>query len=379
VFTRAGWGLVATTAVLVVVAAWWHEPPLWALATAGVVALGVATGWRLTGANLSLDRHLVRDRVTVGDEVSAELFVANQSRRSSGPLVGREGFGTTTFQVELPSVAAGARVELEYQLPTERRGVVRLGPFVIDRTDPLALASRTQRHLGAETLWIHPRVHAVAPLAAGLRPTPEGLAHTVSPQATLAFHSLREYVVGDDLRQIHWRSTAHTGTLMVRHNLDASVPSGVVVLDTRRWVHQPDSFEEAVEVAASLVLASSRAHLPIRLLTTGGLHLDDHRAGPDAFLDQLAGVQLDDHGRLVDVGRHLPRRRHGVALAVVTGVTRAEDLAALAQLCHGFSEATVVRVRPGPGAPVGAGLPGLGVIDVDAATEFAARWGTARR
>ena len=90
-------------------------------------------------------------------------------------------------------------------------------------------------------------------------------------------------------------------------------------------------------------------------------------------------MALDDHGRLVDVGRRLPRRRHGVALAVVTGVTRAEDLAALAQLCHGFSEATVVRVRPGRGAPVGAGLPGLEVIDVDDGHRVRGRWGTARR
>jgi uncharacterized protein (DUF58 family) len=379
VLTRSGWALLATTGVLVVAAAWGHESQLWALAAAAAVALLVATAWRLTGPRLALDRRLPRDRVTVGEDVEAELAVTNLGRRPTGPLRGREGFGSTTFTVELPSVAAGARVELAYQLPTDRRGVVPLGPFVIERTDPLALASRVQTHTGSETLWIHPRVHPVAPLAAGLRPTPEGRAQHVSPQATLAFHSLREYVVGDDLRQVHWRSTAHTGTLMVRHNLDAAVPSGVVLLDNRRWVHQPDSFEEAVEVAASLVAASTRAHLPIRLLTTSGLQLDDHRADQMQFLDQLAAVDLDDHGRLVDVGRLLPRRRHGVALAVVTGMTRDEDRAALAQLGQGFTPASVIRVSPGPGSPVGAALPGLEVIDVETAADFVLRWGQLRR
>ena len=383
-FTRSGWALVAATAVLVVAALVGHEPELWALAAACGVALAVATAWRITGPQLELARHLPRDRVTVGEAVTAELGVTNRSRRATGPLAGREGFGTTTFVVELPSVPAGERVDLAYELPTERRGVVRLGPFVVDRTDPLALAGRTQRLERGEVLWIHPRVHDVEPLTAGVRPTLDGQAQQVSPHATMAFHSLREYVVGDDLRQIHWRSTAHTGTLMVRHNLDAAVPSGVVVVDTRRWVHGADSFEEAVEVAASLVLASARRHLPIRLVSTGGLHLDDHRADAGAFLDQLAAVELDEHGRLVDVGRLLPRRRHGVALAVVTGSTRPEDLAALAQLCAGFSQASVVRVRStgtptGPGAPAGTGLAGIEVVDVERAAQFAAVWSRVHR
>jgi len=377
VFTRTGWGLLVVTVTLVLAAAGWHESALWAMAASGIVALSVATAWRLTGATLELDRRLPRTRVTVGEEVTAELAVTNVSRRPSGPLRGREGFGSTTFTVDLPSVASGARVELAYQLPTERRAMVTLGPFVLERRDPLALASRTQTHPGTETPWIHPRVHAVTPLTAGLQPTAEGRARHLTTQSSLAFHSLREYVVGDDLRQVHWRATAHSGTLMVRHNLDATVPSGVVVLDTRRWVHEPDSFEESVEVAASLVMASARAQLPIRLITTGGLSLDDHRADPTRFLDELAAIQLDDHGRLVEVTALLPRRRQGVALAVVTGGARgrAEDLPALVQLCHGFTQATVVRLATSSGAATEPAPAGVAVIDVERATDFAARWG----
>ncbi len=379
-FTRSGWALVAATAVLLGLALVGHEPELWALAAAGATALGVATAWRLTGPRLELARRLPRDRVSVGDPVLAELVITNRSRRATGPLAGREHFGADVFTVELPSVRSGDRIELSYDLPTDRRGVVTLGPFVVERTDPLALAGRGQRLDADRTLWIHPRVHPVAPLAAGVRPTADGRPQELAPHATLAFHSLREYVLGDDLRQIHWRATAHAGTLMVRHNVDATVPSATVVLDTRRWVHRPDTFEEAVEVAASLVMASAEAHLPIRLLTTGGLHLDDHRAAAQTFLDQLAAVELDDHGRLIDVGRRLPRRRHGVALAVVTGQTRPEDQAALAQLCRGFSQPRVVRVGASPDPFTGSGpssrlgLAGIDVLDVSRAEELTRRW-----
>ncbi len=376
--TRSGWALLVVGVALAIGAATLHYAELDVLAAGCGVALVVAVVWRLGGPRLTIDRQLERDRVTVGDPARARVHVTNLTRRRVSSLVAVETYGSRRLPVELPRVAAGATAELAYDLPTERRGVVAVGPFVVRRADPLDLSERVQSDDHTPTLWIHPRVQAVAPLAAGLRLTPEGQAETISPQATLAFHSLREYVIGDDLRQIHWRSTAHTGTLMVRHNLDASIPTAVVVLDTRARLYSDESFEVAVEIAASLVVASARAHLPIRLVTTGGLVLDDHRAGERTFLDQLAGVDPDEHGRLVDVGRRLPRRRHGVALGLVTGQTTRADHAEISQLCTGFTQPAVVRVRSGDASPDLA-VTGAEIIEVGSVDDFVQRWGAARR
>ena len=59
----------------------------------------------------------------------------------------------------------------------------------------------------------------------------------------MAFHALRPYQLGDDHRHIHWMSTARTGSVMVRQNVDNRVPSVVVLLDPRR--RSDRFFEEA--------------------------------------------------------------------------------------------------------------------------------------
>jgi uncharacterized protein (DUF58 family) len=77
------------------------------------------------------------------------------------------------------------------------------------------------------------------------------------PHGTITFDSLREYVVGDELRRVHWRSSAKVGQLMVREQLDTSEPTIVVLLDDRGRASgrrtDAESFESACEAAASIV------------------------------------------------------------------------------------------------------------------------------
>lgn len=100
----------------------------------------------------------------------------------------------------------------------------------------------------------------------------EGPTSDTADDGTLTFHSLREYVLGDDLRRVHWRSTARSGRLMVRRMIDVSLPTTTVVLDTSRDSYRdPEAFETAVDVAASVAGAAVLNHFPIRILTSAGL------------------------------------------------------------------------------------------------------------
>ena len=71
------------------------------------------------------------------------------------------------------------------------------------------------------------------PLPTGNTRHLEGPSSDTSPQGNITFHRLRDYVVGDDLRLVHWRSSARTGKLVVKHNVDTSQPYTVVLLDQR--------------------------------------------------------------------------------------------------------------------------------------------------
>ena len=84
----------------------------------------------------------------------------------------------------------------------------------------------------------------------------------------MAFHRLREYVPGDDLRLVHWRSSARSGRLVVKHNVDTSQPFSVVLLDVRPGGYTAESFESAIDVAASVLVSSAAGKAPVELRLT---------------------------------------------------------------------------------------------------------------
>ena len=111
----------------------------------------------------------------------------------------------------------------------------------------------------------------------------------------MVFHTLREYVPGDDLRHVHWKSSARTGSLMVRQYVDTDIPELTVVLDVARTAYDPDGdgFEAACEAAASIIEAFHRQGFSVRLMTSGGTSV---ASGPETLhlLDLIA--RLDTVG-----------------------------------------------------------------------------------
>ena len=218
-------------------------------------------------------------------------------------------------------------MSFNYRIPTRRRGIYDVGPIHITRSDPLGLAARTRPVSDTAQLWVHPRCHTIVPLPASLDRSLEGPTTDKAPRGSnSSFHSLREYVLGDDMRHIHWRSSARVGNLMVRQHVDTSLPDVTVVLDTRRAAHTDPSFEEAVEVTASLVAALLQHRFPVRLITTSGTILSRSGATTTDLLDRLAEVQLEPDGTFRTVNEQLSRQHRGFAVIVITGSLDAADV-----------------------------------------------------
>jgi uncharacterized protein (DUF58 family) len=247
-------------------------------------------------------------------------------------------------------LSAAAQRDIELPLDTSRRGVVLVGPAELTRVDPFGLVLRRQRLGVRDVLHVQPRVHPLAPLSSAPSRDPDG--QTGSGTAGgLEIHTLREYTPGEDLRLVHWPSSARAGHLMVRTHVDPSEPAATVVLDTRPGAYPPGhvgigSFEEAVDIAAAVVMTCAEESFGVRLLTTAGLRVTGRRRrrDVDALLDELAAVRLDETSSLDVVGT-LRRGALGT-LVLVTGGFDRDALTAVAEVVHAYGRVMVVRVGP---------------------------------
>ncbi|MEO3813255.1 DUF58 domain-containing protein [Sphaerisporangium sp. B11E5] len=295
-------------------------------------------------ARLEGRRTVTPGRVTVDTGATGRLLVRNTGRLATGPATASDGGEHS--RVLLPPLAPGAEAGIEYGIPTPRRGLVRVGPLTLDRRDPFGLARRTDHLAPATHLWVRPRVHPLAAPPAGMSPgTTERVRHDRAVENASAYDGLREYRAGDDPRRIHWPSTARTGQLVVRKPVDGTGPGAVVVLDTRTAALPPDAFEDAVEIAASVMNAAGHGRRAVTLHVLGEDTAAAALAGARTPVDRLALVtQADGHG-LASLRSLVRGAGTGGALILVTGTDPAVP-PLLASERRSFGRAVLVRLSP---------------------------------
>ena len=359
--TPVGIGVVGGAAVLTAVG--------WILAYTvlvgiGLAALLVAAFAAVTTRSvppIEVERIIEPTLVQRGQPAHGLVSVRNPTGRPTSPCSARDrvveldgGGDGRTVDVAVPRLRRGQSVAVPYRLPTSRRGVLRVGPLTLDRRDPLGLFVAARTVGDAVEVTVEPRVIAVDPRPTGRLRHLEGPNSDSAQNGTLTFHSLREYARGDDVRRIHWPSTARTGTLMVREQVDTSQPSTVVVLDTRASRFDEDTFEEAVDVAASMVAASERRGFPTRLVTSAGDDLAVHAGQSAQELRALiarvrrsAAPDGDDVRDDLGVATSLVvGRRDRDAIVVVSGAVDRTDLGQISVMCRRFERPTLVTIRP---------------------------------
>ncbi len=238
-----------------------------ALAPLLLVGLGLFMVGRRPGGNLR--RAVEPSQLTRGETATALITSVNNRVTPTGVVEALDRIAGQPVDVLIPPVPPRREITVSYRFVPLKRGELHLGPVTLERRDPWGLFVRRATSSAELTVLVHPRVLPVEVTLAGNRIGQEGGTADRDVLGSNQFHTLREYVIGDELRQIHWRSSARVGKLMVKQLVDNPLPRALVVLDNDiRSYNSPGDFEEAVDAAASIGSAIVRAGLPVALRAT---------------------------------------------------------------------------------------------------------------
>ncbi|MFC6022197.1 DUF58 domain-containing protein [Plantactinospora solaniradicis] len=372
--TRRGVAVLVVAVPLLAFGLWGGYPLLRAL---GAVLLGaVLAAVLLTIRRLRVEvrRSVYPDRVERGAPALASLRVRNPGGGRRAGFLATDVAGSTIRTVRFRALGPGAEAVRHYELPTGTRGRLTVGPLVLHRADPFGLAHGELRAGGTATLWVHPRqLPARAPVAGYPRHHHDGPSTDGALRGSVDLLDVREYLPGDEVRHLHWKATARTGRLMVRDLADPEQPRFTLLLDTRSEALTAERFEEAVDLAASLLGVSARAGQHTRLVTSSGLDLPTPGGAPAVrrLLDELCELRRDDgrHPDLVPESLVGGGPIGGYLVVVTAGKT---PPAALARLRQRFSTIAVF-VLAGTDARTDP-VTGARVLRADSAEEAILRW-----
>jgi uncharacterized protein (DUF58 family) len=341
-----------------------------------------------TRLDLEVGRTVHPPRVHVGNTSRVELGVFNL-RAVSTPVLRMHDpvSGTRGADLLLPPLPRRSRTTAAYRLPTERRGVVKIGPLRVVVGDPFGLATTSTEGAPAVELTVFPRVDDIEPVpyTTGHDPLSGAKQPNALGRSGEDFYALRPYVVGDDLRRVHWPSSARHDELLVKQQELPWQGRTTVLLDVRRSAHRGESLEHAVSAAASVVMANWRRHDLVRLLTTDGA---DSGYAPgsqhvEAIMEHLAVVPATSRASMRAVLEVLSRGGHGGALVVVVAEVPDDELRAIARLRTQFGSVTIVSIHASahdPSAPLPRAASAVpGTVQVTRDQPFAPAWNAAVR
>ena len=385
--TRAGWSLAIGAILTIAAGRVLGLPELAVMGSTGLLLVVAAVvRARQPLPHLEVARRVHPSRVPVGGRSRVELIVTNRGRRRTSLLTLHDPVaGTIGAHVALAPLAPGASQAASYRLPTDRRGLVEIGPLTMHRTDAFGLARRTAAVAGTDSLTVLPTISPLRGrgVGSGLDDPLAGLSQRRAGGAgSEDFSTLRPYVVGDDLRRIHWASSARADELLVRQDDPPWRGHITVLLDARDERTDPGRFELAVTATASILHAAAQQGDRARLIITDGTDtgLIDARAGADTLMEHLALVSLHAGGGLPDTPAD--GRMSTGSLVLVSGSPTAADLAALSAHRARFATVRVVAFDDPAGYPVPTGPslgPGVEVVRVESGQPFASAWDLAGR
>lgn len=295
----------------------------------------IVNGWLtfILLKKLEVERR-IPDRVMAGDAASIEVVLRNRKIWFSAWLMtlidrvsnARESLEPTVLFPRVPP--RWEQVE-RYTLRLVQRGVYTFGPIQIVTRFPLGLVERGLNLDAVDQILVYPRIGRLTADWQDRLSHAEKLMSTVRPRAGLfndEFHKLRDYRTGDDVRAIHWKTSARRDELMVRQFQVSRNQELAILLDA--WLPESATTQQRLKTELAISLAAtmcvdqarySRDSLPLFAanghdMPAWGGSAGSHRL--ESLMDSLArltpGPRVDAAGLVESVQRLLTSRHRVV-------------------------------------------------------------------
>lgn len=278
----------------------------WAVATIALVLLVACVPFILGEHDYRIELALGRDRVVAGTDIGAVLDVRNNGARLALPGVVDVPVGEGLVEAHVPLLRPEGHHREELTIAAHHRGIIDVGPMTITRGDPIGILRRELSWPEVQRIHVHPVTVRIPSTSAGLIRDLEGTPSSVLVDADLSFHAVREYVIGDSQRHVHWKSTAKTGKLMVRQYEESRHARIAIILDLAASSYDSDEeFETTVSAAASLAVQGITEGRDVLFAVSN--EIPEHARSevlsistlptvtPKALLDATSGVDATDH------------------------------------------------------------------------------------
>lgn len=346
----------------------------------GAIAIGSLIV-RRSRPDAVLTRHITPVHLYEGDRARVEISLF--ARRPLRPLIiedevsrlGRARFATAR-------AGRNSTVTAHYEILCRPRGVYQIGPAELVISDPFGLAAVRATAGRIDRLVVFPTVEPLEefPVVRSNDPSVQAAHPSHAPHGGDDFFTLREYRVGDDLRRVHWPSTAKRDELMIQQLEIPWQSHAMILVDPRASVHTEAGFEQAVRGAASV----------LHHFHSGGfvpqLWLGDTTRPPapmpyEMAMERLAAVQLT---KALDLTSAVFRmRQHGLsggALMLITGTPDEQNLAIFQTLKRDYARTVLMVVADDEPESIGPfKLGGAATVVVSADGDWAPAWSEAMR
>jgi uncharacterized protein (DUF58 family) len=305
---------------------------------------------------LALVRTVTPQLVAAGQPAQVRLTLTNEGRTPSGLLLLEDRvpyvLGARPRFV-LEGIGQGWRRHVTYQVRSDVRGRFGIGPMSVRVTDPFGMVELGRAFQTSVPLTVTPRTVPLPSIPLGGAWTgsgdnrPRAFASGSAEDVTV-----REYRRGDDLRRVHWRSSARVGQLMVRREEQPWQSRATLFLDNRTRAHRgqgiASSLEAAVSVAASAAVHLSQRGFTVRLVTATGedpgtaWHFREAELNTGPLLEALAVVLPTAHPQYDTAW--LAESAHGGLVVAVLGAIDGHDQPLLRRMLHHASSALAIAL-----------------------------------